>query len=365
MGTCVVFGAGASLDNAQHFELGVRTPPLDTTFFEKIRELEVRVPPALRVYAEGLPTGSPFTQAPGSARMEEFFEDLFFDFSSEGEANPHITEAYTELIGVYRSVIGKTTDWMIADKGKKGGPVGRVVSWAVDHADSVTLLTFNQDLILENEIHKRRRLREMWCIEHCYGAFSNRAVMLPRKSELNSFDHHGKDCDGGSRLTILKLHGSLNWQIKMNGRNPSPRILAGTGSYHPKIRVTRRRRVPTKLRVSRSTGTRGRSVWYMWPVLVPPVYNKQVLIKQFLQDVWADAQEALVWCDRLVLYGYSLPPTDIEAEKLFQRSVFRNDDLVALDVINPDPATATRYARLAPKKTLRWFPDVESFLRDG
>ena len=296
--------------------------------------------------------------------MEEFFKDLFFDFSGEGETNPEIAGAYTDLLNIYRSVIGRTTDWMNEGTTKRNGPIGRVVSWATNGSDSVSLLTFNHDLVLENEIHKRPKLRRLWCIEHGYGTFSDRAQILPRKTDRNSFGYHSDKCDGGKRLKVLKLHGSLNWQVKMNGKNPSARILAGSGSSNPKIRVTRRRKVPAKLRVSRSTGTRGRSVWYMWPVLVPPVYNKQVLIKQFLQDVWDDARRDLRGCERLVLYGYALPPADIEAEKLFQRSVFANDGLVALDVINPDPATATRFANLAPKKTLRWFPSVEAFFED-
>lgn len=363
MGTCVVFGAGASLANALHFhkERRVdRNPPLDTTFFEKIRALGITVSNDLRNYAAGLPTGSPFEQAAKPARMEEFFKDLFFDFSGESHTGTRITGAYTALIDIYRRVISETTDWMSEDT-RKGGPVGKLIAHVVEQEEAVTLMTFNQDLILENEIQKRARLRAMWCLEHGYGTFSDHVEMLYTEAKP-IFDGHHPGCDHGDRLRILKLHGSLNWQVRMNGRQPSPRILAGEGSPPP-VQVTRRRKIPSQLRFTKANRGRGRTLWYMWPVIVPPVYNKQGLINKFFPQVWEDAQDALQSCSRLIFFGYSLPPADIEAEKLFQRSIYGNDSLSGVDVINPDPESAARYARLVPGKSLRWFPDLESLLQ--
>lgn len=97
-------------------------------------------------------------------------------------------------------------------------------------------------------------------------------------------------------------------------------------------------------------------------VIVPPVYNKQVLIQRFLPQVWEDAQATLLQCHRLIFFGYSLPPADIEAEKLFQRSIYANDRLRAVEVVNPDPNAAARFARLVPHKPLHWYPDVFSLL---
>jgi hypothetical protein len=362
MGTVVVFGAGASLANAEHFAASEPSPPLDRTFFAKILELEIPVPEDLDAYASALPAGSPFEHSASALRMEEFFKQLFYDFSNEGEREPAVAAAYTSLVDLYRRVISETTDWMTEDD-RRGGPVGRLIQRTVRSSDFVTLLTFNQDLVLENEIHKSKPLRRLWCIEHGYGTFSQHVSMLRRNSGSGSFDNHSKACNGGKRLKILKMHGSLNWQVRMNGRQPSQRILAGD-SRAPAVQVTRRRRIPNQLRFARRTEGRGRTRWYMWPVLVPPIHNKQALIRRFLPQVWADAQEALLECDRLVLYGYSLPPTDIEAEMLFGRSIFRNAALDVVDVINPDPDSAGRYARLVPSKPMRWYPEVSTFLAE-
>jgi hypothetical protein len=78
--------------------------------------------------------------------------------------------------------------------------------------------------------------------------------------------------------------------------------------------------------------------------------------------VWTDARRALESCDRLVFFGYSLSPIDIEAEKLFERGIAVNDSLKWADVINPDPAASQRYAGLAPAIPIRWYSTVDKFM---
>jgi hypothetical protein len=358
MSTCVVFGAGSSLANAENFHrlrYTDKNPPLDTTFFRKIRALGIPVSSDLRSYAANLPTGSPFEKFEAVVRMEEFFKDLFFDFSGKSSSK-EIAGAYTALIDIYRRVISETTDWMNED-GYTGGPVGRLVAHVVKESGAVTLLTFNQDLVLENEIYKRAKIQPLWCVEHGYGAFSDHIELMGTQA-IPVFPEHTEGCDGGKRLRILKLHGSLNWQVRMNGRQPSPKVLSGE-TKPPPVQLSRRRKIPAQLRFAKTSG-RGRSKWYMWPVIIPPVYNKQALIQRFIPQVWEDAETALMQCKRLIFFGYSLPPADIEAEKLFQRSIYANEELDTLDVVNPDPDSAARYARLVPRKPLRWFPDVHS-----
>jgi hypothetical protein len=362
MRIALIFGAGATLANAVHFAQEREKkvdPPLDTTFFETVQELGISVPPALRDYARGLPTGSPF-DVPQGSRVEEFFKDLFHDFLSETGTSAEIVDAYTDLVDIYRRVIRDTTDWIGEDR-CRGGPVGRLVATAVGASDSTTLMTFNHDLLLENEIYKRSRLRRLWCVEHGYGRFSDGRKVTAGKTKA-VFDPHSSTCDSGERLKILKLHGSLNWYVRMQGKRPSPNVLAGR-SGNQNVMITRRRKVPGQLRSTRPNRS-GRTSWYTWPVIVPPVYNKQALIQRFLPDVWKDARTELSRCDRALFFGYALPTADIEAEKLFQRSLAANEQLSAVHVVNPDPSTAERYARLLPMKALKWYPDIKEYMAD-
>jgi hypothetical protein len=65
--------------------------------------------------------------------------------------------------------------------------------------------------------------------------------------------------------------------------------------------------------------------------------------------------------DRVAFYGYSLPSIDVEAEKLFERGLAANGTVAWVDVINPAPAAAERYAGLAPSLPVRWYPTLEAF----
>jgi hypothetical protein len=97
-------------------------------------------------------------------------------------------------------------------------------------------------------------------------------------------------------------------------------------------------------------------------VIVPPIYAKNALIQAFMPSVWADARTALAECDRVVFFGYSLPQPDIEAEKLFQRTITANDRLPWVGIIDPATAAVTRYAQLMPNMPLRRYPDAGLFL---
>ena len=68
----------------------------------------------------------------------------------------------------------------------------------------------------------------------------------------------------------------------------------------------------------------------------------------------------------MAFFGYSLPGIDIEAEKLFERALFRNTQAVWVDVINPAPASAGRFAEVRRPKPVRWYPSLARFLEaDG
>jgi hypothetical protein len=99
----------------------------------------------------------------------------------------------------------------------------------------------------------------------------------------------------------------------------------------------------------------------MWPIVVPPVYAKQALRPNAVKQVWGDAGHAIQEADRILFFGYSLPELDVEAEKLFERALLRNANVQWLDVVNPAPASAARFASVAPAKPVRWYPSLPKF----
>jgi hypothetical protein len=338
-------------------------PPLDYTFFEKIAELRIAVARDLLVYAEGLPTGSPFSSSATGSRMEEFLRDLFHDFLQErATANSRPVRAYRRLAEIYARVLRETTNWMTRDS-YTGGPVGRLIAAAAERADRVDIVTFNHDLMIENEISKRARLAARWCIERSYGTFSEGRTLLVAQG-LPRFPPHSDDCDHGNPIFIHKLHGSLNWYVRIRGSEPTPGVLTGDVTA-PDVMVSLER-VLREIRSVRMRPTGpGRQSWYVWPVIVPPVYAKQSLIESYMPSVWMDANDALTSSDRVVFFGYSMPLADVEAEKMFQRTIRGNSNLPWVGIINPSAEAMMRYATLFPKTPLRRFHNVDSFLEDS
>ena len=82
-----------------------------------------------------------------------------------------------------------------------------------------------------------------------------------------------------------------------------------------------------------------------------------------MRSVWRGAADDLEQAERVVFFGYSLPSADIEGEKLFQRSIARNEALEWVDLVNPDPTAAERYARVFPRLPLRQYATLDDFLR--
>lgn len=59
--------------------------------------------------------------------------------------------------------------------------------------------------------------------------------------------------------------------------------------------MTRQRTVPADVRVlgKRASSGWGRSSWPTWPIMVPPVHEKDAIIRSSLKAVWDEARAAL------------------------------------------------------------------------
>jgi hypothetical protein len=355
---CLVLGAGASLDHAAKFRRGKKyQPPLDTTFFTKVAALKLQLTPALRSYIRTLTGAEPDLETLATYRMEEFFKDAYFDFRDRPNDRRALA-AYTDLVVLYNRVLRETTNWL-CDDGHPRGRLGRILVAAARAADEVSILTFNHDLLIENEIYKRPRLGRRWCIDYAYGSFGEGMTRLEGDDVASDFAPHSDNCQHDRPIRLFKLHGSLNWIVRIQGRQPTANDLSGEGRLkNVFLNVAREIEAPL---IRQPGGGRGRKVWYTWPLVIPPIYAKQALINQ-MRETWDDARKAITRADRVVVYGYSLPQLDIEAEKLVQRGIVTNRNADWIDVVNPDPMSAQRYAGIAPTSSVRWYPSLSSFL---
>ena len=113
--------------------------------------LKVRIPTELRGYAGAMPGSDPFERANGQSpvSLEEFFKELFSDFQ-DAQRQSKTALAYEQLLDVYVQVLRRTTDWMGEDK-RRGAPIGQLLDCAASCSSTVKVLTFNHDLLIENE----------------------------------------------------------------------------------------------------------------------------------------------------------------------------------------------------------------------
>jgi hypothetical protein len=238
--------------------------------------------------------------------------------------------------------------------------VGKLLAAAGKYADDLTIITFNHDLVIENEIFRRAALASRWCLDGCYGSMSADLNQLYPPVGTPKFNLHADgDCSHARPVTLLKLHGSLNWLVRINSRRPTASVLNAGPSASRKLQLVNRRQI-TGTSVFVRSGS-GRTQWNMWPIVVPPVYAKTAL-RNAMAKAWADARSAVELADRLVVFGYSLPAIDIEAEKLFERAIAQNASLQHIDVINPGHQSAARFAQVGRSMPLHWYPSVDAML---
>jgi hypothetical protein len=276
--------------------------------------------------------------------MEEVFKDVYYDFL-ESPNSEDLRRAYTDLVSYYVRVLADTTNWLGEDS-RTGGPIGRLLASAADVSRELTVITFNHDLVIESEIVRRRRLASRWCLDHGYGRLSE--LLDPLFAYGGSYRHYPRfpvhadnECDHSRPITILKLHGSLNWMVRLAGDRPTARTLSGqAGAKDTIYLLTAREAENQTARFRRDEPGPGRRQWRMWPVIIPPVYSKQTL-RQVIRVAWDEARDALEDADRVIFFGYSLPLIDIDAEKLFERSLARNRSLKC----------SSRYHSAEPRRT--------------
>jgi hypothetical protein len=90
--------------------------------------------------------------------------------------------------------------------------------------------------------------------------------------------------------------------------------------------------------------------WIFEPVIVTPMLYKNLGGDGLVGQSWRRARWELSECRRLVVGGYSFPPSDFAVRKLFLEAFVEGppDELV---VINPDPSAAETAASLCHFKS--------------
>lgn len=120
------------------------------------------------------------------------------------------------------------------------------------------------------------------------------------------------------RLPFFKLHGSLNWTFDGEQDRidvePDEKSLVVIWEREPYQHL---------------------SAWQAQAVFVPPTTQKLTGDSGPLAELWRRAQVLLSSAHRLVIVGYSFPPTDVQFRMYLVRALQENTDLQSIVIVNP------------------------------
>lgn len=143
------------------------------------------------------------------------------------------------------------------------------------------------------------------------------------------------------RVTLLKLHGSINWL------EPP----ADTAHVHPELVES------LADGIFCTKDYRYHDAWVglnQPPLILPPTAWKRIGESPFLRSLWSMAVRALVRAEHLSFIGYSIPRDDLQARMLLttgwgaRRIAAAVDGQPALEytLLDPDPEVCGRYVSL-------------------
>ena len=358
--TVLVLGAGASLAEAisHHPKRDRLHPPLDRNFFLRVARrigaegsASDRRPLLDRVVSRATALGQrDLTGSNPSVSLEEHLGRLYFDMNTA--ANETNIASYYDLIRLYNSELLATTNWMVG----RNGCIRRLLDRELRRG-TVSVITFNHDLLIENALATLARTRHggAWCFEHAYGI--DFADLIADPSAEYEWSCPGRR---DRHVPIYKLHGSCNWVYRTKNVYPSSQVARGDRA----ILLWTNTHISQSVRMTASSSP-GRTAWYMWPLIIPPVYEKHSYITGGLKRVWDNAGDALRSATRVVFWGYSFPRADLHARYFFTALAHQNDALRNPILINPDPRSQDElWAVLQPQKVSH-YRNIDAFLADG
>jgi hypothetical protein len=208
------------------------------------------------------------------------------------------------------------------------------------HQDSA--LTFNYDFVAERALADR----------FCAGIHPD--TTTPFGNWLYGLAERPNDAPKDVP-TLYKLHGSLNWSLgedengeTINLRNEWPRTW-------PQFAAEL---------VYAAPGREGYCHDRRWrPPVLLPYWEKRVERGLWLK-LWRGAAEQLRRTDILVIWGYSLPTTDLKARELLTLAFeSRQAKLSKVAVIDPSLDTQERWRKMFVGKVFFRFPSFDEFNR--
>ena len=343
----LILGAGATRAAAGQRPLA-RRPPLDRDFFEIAQKVD---------YHSALRLDEHLEQMVGSYRhtiassLENLTTSLYLRAIDSRPRSPAHRAFLSHLQLLYRVITATTNDLAVGPRSLLYRLVSSELA-RVEQPEDLSIITFNYDLAAERvlaEIDRHRPGQQVFMFPGCY-RFAERPSVGDIRG-MAQFQSSSPVYAGG--VSVLKLHGSMNWVSTHNSQAPTPNAL-----FNPRRELTILNCPTLMPLISRTVRRRV----YGQPIVVPPISGKFGVLHSRLGHIWSTAASSLQSADRVVIVGYSCPPFDIEARLLLSEHM-RTDVRKDLVVANPDETVGTEFMHISGVDRVTLYESLKSFLK--
>lgn len=304
----IVLGAGAT--KAAKWEsddfVPECEPPLNRDFFTQLQRIRSKHSVLVRkVIGDVVDLFGPNF----SLTLEDYFTQLEFlrtalDWGPEGSAitKKDVREKSDRLRAALSAVLEASTDSAI----RRAGGCRLHNRLVTELLPKDAVITFNYDCVLDHALRTHGATK--WSAKYGY-TFTTPSRIAGHKW----WDADSPPSSSQDSIRLLKLHGSLNWQLP----------LEDGGEIKLKQRLHQQSGVP---RFS----------------IVPPVWNKADYREPAYRDLWRHAEACIRKARRIAVVGFSFTPGDLHVESLFRVALARRRDLETLVIANPSPSDRSR-----------------------
>lgn len=265
-------------------------------------------------------------------------------------------EAFRSLVKLFNRVLAKATNEITPST---DGYVYRLIKKQLDQGispEDITVITFNYDINIERTLDFMNNVYrdDVFSFPSCYMLnISADDVTSPSSGKKENLCFKTTDSKFG--ITLLKMHGSLNWYSRHKSKNvPLSSIMDPDRSIY----LTSRKRIYLDMRYV------GKRKQYIFPIMVPPVVHKAGVLHNDLKMIWKYAEETLTSANNIIIFGYSCPQADTESANLIRRTIKLNSELERVSIIDPNPAVMERYIDLMKICSIRYYTEAEAYIND-
>jgi hypothetical protein len=311
-----ILGAGSSIGHSKGLF------PSITGFFEAAKKLGLGSQKEFNLieeYAEKV-LGKPLLRGKSQIDIESLFTHI--EIEIEKKQSPDLLAIRQQLLNLIQSVL-------IGLEERIEGRQGEYHNFASKLQDNDTIITFNWDMLLDNVLMRDKIL------DVCYGGKGGelRGQYYQFMFRLSAWGE--QTIDGISIRKpysewnpdigyYLKMHGSIDWFFCSNEscrgwRKTFPLSHPSQAHYCSECHEP------------------------LESLLIPPVLNKEYRQYPIIRKIWNLAAKEISLTNELIIWGYSLPPTDFYSLWLLRQA--RESPIQRLSVINPNVTSKGRLRR--------------------